>query len=106
MPQDSEGIIPFEHILTSALASSAYPFAFGRIRLSYCRKGIVNGNHINRKNSTSVMSGEELTCPEYYKKYTYDFIDGGFFDNVPLGLAVELSECRKHIHKGCIKEAG
>ena len=105
LPQDSEGIIPFENILTSALASSAYPFAFGRIRLAYCRKGMVNGNQVSRENATSAMSGEELVCPKYYKKYRYDFIDGGFFDNVPLGLAVELSECRKHIHKGCIKEA-
>ncbi len=105
LPQDNTGIIPFKNIIKSALASSAYPFAFGRIRLSYCKIEAING-HSNSNNSVPDVSADTLSCPKYYKKYTYDFIDGGFFDNVPLGLAVELSECRKHIHKNCIKEAG
>ena len=106
LPQDKQGIIPFKNIIESALASSAYPFAFGRVRLSYCRKETINGNGgSNSKKSGSVTSADILSCPPLYQKYTYDFIDGGFFDNVPLGLAVELSECRKHLHQNCIEEA-
>ncbi len=106
LPQNSEGTIPFESVIRSALASSAYPFAFGRIRLSYCKTESFNDSRqANNKNLDSVVSSNLLYCPEFYKKYTYDFIDGGFFDNVPLGLAVELSECRKHLHENCRKEA-
>lgn len=105
LPQDSEGIIPFKNVITSALASSAYPFAFGRIRLSYCRVEVLSDDKVSNEYLASGISDDALSCPEYYKKYTYDFIDGGFFDNVPLGLAVELSECRKHLHENCIKEA-
>ena len=106
LPQDKTGVIPFKNIINSALASSAYPFAFGRIRLTYCKTKLLNGlggNNSDIRNTAT--SGDTLACPKYYEKYTYDFIDGGFFDNVPLGLAVELSECRKHLHDGCIKEA-
>lgn len=106
LPQDSQGIVPFKSVIESALASSAYPFAFGRVRLSYCRRGALNGKENgNSKNSDPLTSADILPCPKLYQKYTYDFIDGGFFDNVPLGLAVELSECRKHLHENCIEEA-
>ena len=108
LPHDINGIVPFKEVIKSALASSAYPFAFGRIRLSYCRLGSLNNNEIvNRDNTKTsfITTGDALVCPHSYERYTYDFIDGGFFDNVPLGLAVELSECRKHKHKNCIKEA-
>ncbi|MDX5586300.1 MAG: patatin-like phospholipase family protein [Aureibaculum sp.] len=106
LPQDNNGIIPFNKIIDSALASSAYPFAFGRIRLNYCRAEKTNEtNRNNTREKKLNISSNSLLCPKSYKKYTYDFIDGGFFDNVPLGLAVELSECRKHLHDGCIKEA-
>ena len=106
LPQNGEGFIPFESVIKSALASSAYPFAFGRVRLSYCKTETFNGNNEgNKKKSDLLASSNTLICPELYKKYTYDFIDGGFFDNVPLGLAVELSECRKDKHESCIEEA-
>lgn len=108
LPHDNNGIIPFKEIIRSALASSAYPFAFGRIRLSYCRLGTLNSSDVidsENNNASFRTEGDALFCPKHYERYTYDFIDGGFFDNVPLGLAVELSECRKHIHKNCIKEA-
>ena len=108
LPHGNKGIIPFKDIIKSALASSAYPFAFGRIRLSYCRLGTLNNREIiDSENTISgfVTTGDALVCPQNYERYTYDFIDGGFFDNVPLGLAVELSECRKHKHENCIKEA-
>lgn len=105
LPQNRDGIVPFKNVIESALASSAYPVAFGRIRLTYCRMEALDsyGNTPSSK-TNSLIEGGELYCPEFYNKYTYDFIDGGFFDNVPLGLAVELSECRKHLHKNCIKE--
>ena len=103
LPQDNHGIVPFKNLVVSALASSAYPFAFGRIRLTYCRPENFDKN--NNENGGATILQDELSCPRHYQKYTYDFIDGGFFDNVPLGLAVELSECRKQLHKGCIKEA-
>lgn len=105
LPQNRDGIVPFKSVIESALASSAYPVAFGRIRLTYCRMEALDsyGNTPSEK-TNSLIAGGEFHCPEFYKKYTYDFIDGGFFDNVPLGLAVELSECRNHLHKNCVKE--
>lgn len=106
LPQNRDGIVPFENVIESALASSAYPIAFGRIRLTYCRmEALDDDRNDNSKNTETMTASGELFCPKRYKKYTYDFIDGGFFDNVPLGLAIELSECRKHIHETCIKEA-
>ena len=102
--QDNQGIVQFKNIIKSALASSAFPFAFGRVRLPYCRpKGLNStGNSVSEKiDSELEASGDALSCPQNYEQYVYDFIDGGFFDNVPLGLAVELSECRKHLHKYC-----
>ena len=105
LPQDRNGIVPFNSVIESALASSAYPIAFGRIRLTYCRMEALDDDRYiaTPAEDVATVTGE-LRCPERYKKYTYDFIDGGFFDNVPLGLAVELSECRQHIHHGCDKE--
>ena len=105
--QDSEGIVPFKHIIRSALASSAFPYAFGRVRLPYCKPEVLNGEKdlSGEAGAKSVISDDAVLCPKGYEEAIYDFVDGGFFDNVPLGLAVELSECRSNMHEDCIREA-
>lgn len=106
LKQDKHGYISFDKILKSALASSAFPFAFGRVRLPYCRPISFNGNSVQTDDSpqTETFSSLQEMCPKKYESVTYDFVDGGFFDNVPLGLAIELTECRKHRHGNCEKE--
>lgn len=80
---ESDGYVEFDQVARAALASSAFPFAFGRVELAYCEQA--NG---------AVSSGETLSgsCPKGYNTSSGFFIDGGTFDNVPLGLAVDLVE--------------
>ena len=70
-----DGRIPFDSVLRAGLASSAFPGAFGPIALNYC--------FYDEKQKS--------------KKYCHQddalkgmFIDGGYFNNIPIGLAAEL----------------
>jgi len=58
-------------------ASSAFPVAFGKVDLTYCT--------LEREKSTTSQE-----CPKGYYKVTADFVDGGTFDNIPLGAAEAL----------------
>lgn len=80
---ESDGYVEFDQVARAALASSAFPFAFSRVELAYCQR-------LNDSDS----SGHTLSnsCPKGYKPARAYFIDGGTFDNVPLGVAVELIE--------------
>lgn len=80
---ESDGYVEFDQIARVALASSAFPFAFGRVELAYCER--TN----SADSSDKTLSG---SCPKGYNTSSGFFIDGGTFDNVPLGLAVELVE--------------
>lgn len=58
-------------------ASSAFPVAFGPKWLTYCDEAELVG---------------ETGCPEYLRRRRARFFDGGVFDNLPIGLAMELNQ--------------
>ncbi|MGA1840937.1 MAG: patatin-like phospholipase family protein [bacterium] len=66
-------------LIDAALATSAFPVAFGRISLNYC----------NCIENTDLNTG---VCPDRCAPESADFVDGGVFDNVPLGVAKALAE--------------
>lgn len=71
--------ISFESIIRAVLASSAFPAAFGPVRLGYCH------NNLKEQPTSS-----DKYCAKEEKYETGMFIDGGYFNNVPIGLAAEL----------------
>lgn len=71
-----------DSIIQALLASSAFPVAFGRVHLDYCL----------HKNSLETNIQTAAECPQNYVPTTGDFVDGGVFDNVPLGVARALAE--------------
>ena len=86
-----------QRIEEAVMTSSAYPGAFGRRRLQYCRLA----SFTETSKTTSAIeerleSKENVTCPEGYELTEAEFADGGLFDNLPLGLARKLAEL--HIH--------
>jgi len=80
LPQN-KGEIDVDNVIRAALASSAFPLAFGRVRLMYCSLG-ENTNNVSKS----------TYCPDEYRLNTAYFVDGGIFDNVPLRAAVDLVE--------------
>lgn len=77
-------ILDKESVINAVLASSAFPVAFGRVQLAYC---------IHR-DYAEINSQPGNQCPQDYLPATSDFVDGGVFDNVPLGVAQALTELR------------
>ncbi|UCB55913.1 MAG: patatin-like phospholipase family protein [Thiotrichales bacterium] len=77
----------------AVVTSSAYPGAFGRTRLQYCRLSSFadNGQETNGNQNQQKTNGE-LVCPDGYELSEAEFADGGLFDNLPLGLARQLAE--------------
>lgn len=57
-------------------ATSAFPVAFGSQDLKYC----INGEG----------ASDGTDCPAGYGRKTSRFVDGGVFDNIPLGVAIDL----------------
>lgn len=64
-------------------ASSAFPVAFGRKYLAYC---------IPREDARGRPPRQRGACPDDHVALVDDFIDGGLFDNIPLGAARALAE--------------
>jgi len=64
-------------------ASSAFPIAFGRKYLAYC---------MARADARGRAPRQRGSCPEDFVPLFDDFIDGGLFDNIPLGAAKALAE--------------
>jgi hypothetical protein len=77
-----------------SFTSSAFPVAFSRQRLQYCRLDTKQKESTEKQksNSSPVDSTQELKCPQGYKLVEAEFADGGLFDNLPIGLARILSE--------------
>ena len=78
---ESAGTIKFDQVARAALASSAFPMAFGRVNMQYCVSEQVNDP------AARVSYG---ICPENYLLSGGFFIDGGTFDNVPIGVAIDM----------------
>ena len=82
-------------MLDAVQASSAFPVAFSRRALDYCRhvysQLAMNNNSAFHKNS-KVPNVYDFKCPDGYIPDHAEFVDGGIFDNIPLGLAKMLAE--------------
>ena len=76
-----------------SFTSSAFPVAFSRQRLQYCRLETTHKPSTEKKaDSIPADVAQKLTCPKGYKLAEAIFADGGLFDNLPIGLARVLSE--------------
>lgn len=73
-------------IIDAIEASSAFPIAFGRKHLRYCEPAAEVAD------SADTGGG---SCPEGMRPVVKEFIDGGLFDNIPLGTAMALAEPRE-----------
>lgn len=79
-----------------SFTSSAFPLAFSRQRLTYCRQP---HSQVKQLEKTETLSKTEeiimgLQCPDGYELMEAEFADGGLFDNLPIGLARILAEQR------------
>lgn len=66
--------VSFERLKRLIYASSAFPVAFGKVRLEYCTDGERGPKR------------EDICGGNRYLKFA-NFVDGGMFDNIPLGSA-------------------
>lgn len=71
-------------VIDAIEASSAFPIAFGRKFLRYCEPVAADG-------AAAVTD----SCPDGMRPFIDEFIDGGLFDNIPLGAAKALAEPRE-----------
>ena len=78
---------PIQHdtqaVIDAIEASSAFPIAFGRKHIEYCEP--VAEDEMPPISQVGI-------CPEGMRPALDEFIDGGLFDNIPLGVAKALAE--------------
>ncbi len=77
--------VAVDDVIDAVLTSSAFPFAFGRKRLAYCYEPWREIRPL-----ASVASSHH--CPAPLLAAEDVFLDGGVFDNVPLGSTRALAE--------------
>lgn len=70
-------------VIDALEASSAFPVAFGRKELRYCEE---------TAGQDQSLTGDSAVCPDGFSPASAEFIDGGLFDNIPLGAARALAE--------------
>jgi predicted acylesterase/phospholipase RssA len=90
--------------IQALLASAAFPVAFGARPVCECRRACGDGQReVTPDQCPGPLPGkplEGLTCSAYsaarggqeFKLCRSNFIDGGFLDNAPVGLAIEQAE--------------
>jgi len=93
-----------QQIESISFASSAFPLAFSRQRLAYCRLSDkkIDESADEENVPTPKQSKETLQCPQGYELVEAEFADGGLFDNLPIGLARILAEQRRDSTKNPI----
>ena len=72
-------------VIDAIEASSAFPIAFGRKHIEYCKPPA---------DDEEPVVEEVGICPDGTSPALDEFIDGGLFDNIPLGVAKALAEPR------------
>lgn len=82
-----------DRIIEAAATTSAFPTAFGRRRIQYCRLSIRSDE--TEALDESKQSDTDLVCPAGYELDKAEFADGGLFDNIPIGLARDLAELNR-----------
>jgi len=90
--KDAPFSISDDRVIEAAATTSAFPTAFGRRRLEYCRLS-VHRNEVQPLDE-SKQSDTDLICPDGYSLDEAEFADGGLFDNIPVGLARNLAEVK------------
>lgn len=80
-PAGGEYVIDSRSVYDAVVASSAFPLAFGRKELDYCRRP-----------EAGEVPNANGRCPKGFIHERAEFVDGGVFDNVPLGAARALAE--------------
>ena len=83
-----------QRIEDAAFTTSAFPIAFGRKSLQYCK--LIVQNTTERNEEESVNTDKDLLCPDGYELAESVFADGGLFDNLPIGVARTLAEFNIH----------
>ncbi|KPJ95883.1 MAG: hypothetical protein AMJ53_01865 [Gammaproteobacteria bacterium SG8_11] len=91
-PGEENFKISEERIEEVVMTSAAFPVAFGRKRLQFCR--VQASYDLNEKQSetTTLPPDKTFACPRGYELSEAEFADGGLFDNLPIGLARVLAE--------------
>jgi predicted acylesterase/phospholipase RssA len=96
--------IPSDQAIQALLASAAFPVAFGARPVCECRRACGDGQReVTPDQCPGPLPGKALgglTCSAYsaarggqeFKLCRSNFIDGGFLDNAPVGLAIEQAE--------------
>ncbi len=69
----------YDRVADVILASSAFPMAFGKKKITYCGLEV---------SSADVLDDGDV-CPEGMAAQRSSFVDGGVFDNVPLAVLEE-----------------
>lgn len=105
-PKQRQFVVDPPKVLRAALASSAFPVAFGPIQLDHCvalepkKEGVTteqryrracSGGQVTPSSKCSAL-GKSLGMQETAVQCSQKFIDGGVFDNVPLGVAMAQLE--------------
>ncbi len=96
--------VPPDEAIQALLASAAFPLAFGARPLCECRRVCGEGQReVTAAQCPGPLPGKPLgglSCVAYsaahggheFKLCRSNFVDGGFLDNAPVGLAVEQAE--------------
>ena len=96
--------VPPDEGIQALLASAAFPVAFGARPVCECRRACGDGQReVTPEQCPGPAPGKPLsglTCSAYsaarggqeFKLCRSNFIDGGFLDNAPVGLAIEQAE--------------
>ncbi len=87
--KSAEGMIEPQAVFQTVKASASFPMAFSPIKLDYCLR--------YRAGETRFLQGYEPRgyddhCPEEFRRLTSYFVDGGVFDNDPIGIVRHLAE--------------
>ena len=78
-------LLDIDAVIKAVLATSAFPVAFGKMKLDYCIKRTLISSYGDDEST-------DLRCPVGHVMQSDYFVDGGVFDNVPLGLAKAMTE--------------
>lgn len=98
LPEEN-GIVPFDTVARAVMASSAFPLVFGPVEMDYClpfkNSSEIPGASVNSSTAGVTTNGiAEFNCPANHYFDNNFFVDGGVFDNVPVGVAVDLVKAR------------
>ncbi len=91
-PGEYRYVVDAPRLMQVALASSAFPGAFGPVELDHCVPEAACPAQRWKPNDRCAQLGRELRFDAVAGQCRQTFIDGGVFDNVPLGVAMAQLE--------------